>query len=78
MTAPTPEQDALKRAVLDTFVPQNTESSVSEILSELDGDEDSDRPSLLQVKQRSLLFFGKLSIALEISALDKTHSAFYR
>lgn len=78
MTALTPEQDALKRAILDTFVPQNTELSISDILGEFDGDEDPDRPSLLQVKQRSLLFFGRLPISLAISTLDNTHLAYHR
>lgn len=73
MTAPTPEQDALKRAILDTFVPQDTESSISDILGELEGDEDSNRPSLLQIKQRGLLFFGRWPIGLAIPAMDHTY-----
>ena len=58
MTTSIPEQDALKRAVLDAFVPQDIQSSISDILDEFEGDEDQDHPSLLHVKQRKLLFFG--------------------
>lgn len=74
---PTPTH-ALKRAVLDTFVPQNTESSISDILDELEGDEDPDRPSLLNVNQRNLLFFGRLPVGFPIIPLDHTHTRCYR
>lgn len=71
MTITSPERDALKRAVLDTFVPQNTESSISDILDELDGEEDS---GLLNVKQRNLLFFGRSPNIPPNFIFDHTHS----
>ena len=59
MTTSTPEHDALKRAVLDTIIPQDTVSSITEILDEPEDDEDSSQSSLINVKQRNLLFFGR-------------------
>ena len=66
MTTSIPEQDALKRAVLDAFVPQDTQSSIPDILDEPEGDEDQDHPSLLHVKQRKLLFFGRQLILFAV------------
>lgn len=59
MTTSTLEQNALKRAVLDTLVPQNTISSITDILEEPEDDETPDLPSVLHIKQRRLLFFGR-------------------
>ena len=59
---PVHERDALKRAVLDTIVPYDTISSITDILDEPEEDVHPDRPSLLHVKQRTLLFFGRLLV----------------
>lgn len=59
MTTSKSEHDAIKRAVLDTIVPQDTKSNITELLDELEDDGDSTHPSVLHVKQRSLLFFGR-------------------
>jgi hypothetical protein len=69
MTTSIPEQDALKRAVLDAFVPQDTQSSIPDILDDPEGDEDQDHPSLLHIKQRKLLFFGKQLILFRCSII---------
>ena len=69
MTTSIPEQNALKRAVLDAFVPQDTQSSIPDILDEPEGDEDQDNPSLLHIKQRKLLFFGRWLILFRCSII---------
>ena len=74
MTTSTLEHDALKRAVLDTLVPQDTKSSITDILDEAEDEETQKHPSLLHVKQRNLLFFGKLFNATIVIPCPPAHS----
>lgn len=51
-------------ARLYTIVPETSDSSFSEVLSNAEQDDESEHSSLLPVKERRLLFFGMFSVKL--------------
>ena len=66
---PTDEHEAFRRAVLDTIVPSDNISSIADIFDHPQEDAKPARRSILNVKQRDLLFFGKNVVSQSIFAL---------
>ena len=72
MTAPKSESALFKEALLDTIIPDDTTASITDLLNTSGEHEELDDTSLLQIKQRKLLFYGTFTFGVP-SLVALTH-----